>query len=181
MFNWRNLTAGEIGGWLLRGLLGGFLAGLAFIGMNMWFSTTVGKPFRGPLCTVASIAQGKAAILHHTANAGYGFGIHVGLSLLFGLIFAILTLPLLRWRNQEILSALGVGFGLLLFVVNFYGFARIFPAFQAPDKPFELATHAFFGALLSFAFYKPYLTGERADTRPAATGVVLGRSASPGL
>ena len=101
---------------LLRGAIGGVLAGLVFVGVTMWFAhSTGGTPYM-PLRMISTIVKGDAALAAGTTSPALGGVVHVVLSALFGMVFA-LAVPVFRTNGTVALA--GTVYGLLLYVVNF--------------------------------------------------------------
>ena len=167
----RAMTGSEaLGKRLIRGALGGFVAGLVFIGITMWFSDSLGNPAEGPLKLISTLVLGGDAMMTGDANAGLGFLVHSVLAAAFGMIFA-LAVPV--FGNNGTLALAGGIYGALLYVVNFQLIARagIERFLEGPNQPFELVIHIVFGHLLAVAFYS---AGRRRGERV----IDLGTSAS---
>lgn len=144
-------TPESLGKRLLRGAIGGFVAGLVFIGVTMWFVTITGGPANQPLNLISSLGLGADALQNGGANPLLGFVIHSVLSIVFGMIFALFV-PL--FKTNGTVAAAGGLFGIALFVINFLILAQtVVTQFKAPNLAFELLAHAVFGHLLAFAFY----------------------------
>jgi uncharacterized membrane protein YagU involved in acid resistance len=140
-----------MGARLVRGAIGGFLAGLVFIGVTMWFATTQGSAALGPAKMISTIALGAGALQGGSASAPLGVVIHVVLSIVYGMVFALFVG---KMRTNGTVALLGTVYGALLYVVNFLVLSPLlFPAFQMANQPFELLAHTVFGTLLAFAFY----------------------------
>jgi uncharacterized membrane protein YagU involved in acid resistance len=138
-------------GRLLRGAVGGVLAGVVFAGVTMWFAHSTGGKADMPLVMMATIVQGDAAMAAGTASPMVGVLVHLVLSALFGAGFA-LAVPLLGTNGT--VAVAGTAYGLLLYVVNFLVLAPLlFTTFKAANQPFEVFAHLVFGTLLSFAFF----------------------------
>jgi uncharacterized membrane protein YagU involved in acid resistance len=136
---------------LLRGAVGGVLAGAVFAGVTMWFAHSTGGKADMPLAMMATIVQGDAAMAAGTANPTVGVLVHLALSALFGAVFA-LAVP--RLRTNGTVAVAGTAYGLLLYVVNFLVLTPLlFTTFKAANQPFEVFAHMVFGTLLSFAFF----------------------------
>ena len=72
-------------------------------------------------------------------------GIHLALSVLYGLIFASVPLGISIFRA----AVMGAAFGLLLFLINLYGIAPIFfPWFLELRGGITVFSHVVFGAVL---------------------------------
>lgn len=136
--------------WLGWGLLSGFLAGVVFIALNSWFTTSMGKPALAPFKTVATLAQGPPP---PHATIWIGMVIHSVLAALFGLVFAALVAPMLRNHSAGWLLWAGLTYGGILYVVDFQVLSRFVPQFsallQVTNQPLELAVHLVFGAVLA--------------------------------
>lgn len=163
-------------GWLVRGALGGIAAGSAFLALTMWFATSVGDPARGPLLMISTIVKGDEAMMNGTASDSVGLAVHVGLSAVFGLVFAVAAS---RLRTNGALAAAGALYGVVLYLVNFKVFTPLaFPVFKMANQPFELAVHVVFGTLLSFALFRVSVpqraSSSRTPTPPAGVGAGAG-------
>lgn len=77
-----------------------------------------------------------------------GLGVHLALSLVYGAALV----PILRLLTLGRGIAAGVIFGLVLYLVNFYGFSAIFPWFVALRGPLQLVSHALFGGAVAATF-----------------------------
>ena len=136
---------------LLRGAVGGVAAGLVFAGVTMWFADSTGGPAEMPLRMMATIVQGDAAMAAGSTSPGLGVVVHLVLSALFGMAFA-LVVPRLRTNGTVALA--GTVYGLLLYMVNFLVLTPLlFTTFKAANQPFEVFAHVVFGTLLSFVFF----------------------------
>jgi uncharacterized membrane protein YagU involved in acid resistance len=140
-----------LAGRLLRGALGGVLAGLVFAGVTMWFAHSTGGKADMPLRMISTIVKGDAAMAAGTASPALGAVVHVALSALFGMVFA-LAVP--RFRTNGTVALAGTVYGLLLYVINFLVLTPLaFTVFRDANQPFEVFAHLVFGTLLSFAFF----------------------------
>jgi uncharacterized membrane protein YagU involved in acid resistance len=136
---------------LLRGAVGGVLAGLVFAGVTMWFADSTGGKPDMPLRMISTIVKGDGAMAAGTTSPALGAVVHVVLSALFGMVFA-LAVP--RFRTNGTVALAGTVYGLLLYVVNFLVLSPlVFTIFRNANQPFEVFAHLVFGTLLSFAFF----------------------------
>jgi hypothetical protein len=147
----------RLGQYLFVGVIGGFLAGVAFIALTSWFATSVGMPRLYPFRVVASLAQGPNNL---PANQLWvGMAIQAGLSAVFGLIFAIITAVI---RSATLVALAGLVYGAGIYIVDFQVLARVIPQFSAfrnVNQPFEASVHLVFGAVLAVLL----LIGARRD------------------
>jgi uncharacterized membrane protein YagU involved in acid resistance len=150
---------------LVRGAVGGVAAGLVFAAVTMWFADSTGGKAEMPLRMISTIVKGDQAMAAGTTSPALGVAVHVVLSALFGMVFA-LAVP--RFRTNGTVALAGTAYGLLLYVVNFLVLTPLwFPTFKAANQPFEVFAHLVFGTLLSFAFFG---SGARRGERALAIG-----------
>ena len=150
---------------LLRGAIGGIVAGIPFAVITMWFASTTGGGWLAPLKLISTIVLGADALQAGTAQPWVGVAVHMVLSALLGMAFGLIA-PTLRTNGTAAL--VGTVYGALLYVVNFLIIGNtILPQFQMPNQPFELVMHIVFGTLLSFFFYS---SGVRRNEAFLATG-----------
>jgi uncharacterized membrane protein YagU involved in acid resistance len=136
---------------LLRGAVGGVLAGMVFAAVTMWFTDSTAGKADMPLRMISTIVKGDQAMGAGTTSVGLGVLVHLVLSALFGMLFA-LAVP--RLRSNGTVALAGTLYGALLYVVNFVVLAPLaFTVFKMANQPFELFAHIVFGTLLSFAFF----------------------------
>ncbi len=115
----------------------------------MWFTASLGMGARMPLAMIAAMVQGQSSLTNGTADPAVGAVVHMVLSAAFGMAFALVAA---RVRSAALISAAGVGYGALLYLVNFVLVAPLlFPWFQDANQPFELVVHIVFGTLLALA------------------------------
>lgn len=139
----------NLGGLLSRGAIAGLVAGWGFILINMGWASSHGKPAVAPFLSISTIFYGTSAPLHNPMSVAVGVVMHLALSLLFGMVFA-LAVPFLR---RVWILALGAAvYGILLWVINFEIFGNtLFPWFTNPKGPpvyNEIWMHVIFGLVL---------------------------------
>ncbi|HET7327886.1 MAG TPA: hypothetical protein VFJ14_11455 [Nocardioidaceae bacterium] len=135
------------GQYLAMGVIGGFLAGVAFIALTSWFATTMGMARLAPFRLIASIIQGPEAAASGTADIWLGMVVHSVLAAVFGLAFALVTVGI---RSAILVALAGPLFGAIVYIVNFQVLARLFEqfsAFRGVNQPFEATVHLVYGAL----------------------------------
>lgn len=137
---------------LLRGVIGGIVAGIVFAGITMVFTAVTGPgPWAAPRM-IATIALGQEGFAP-TFAAGpvaLGLGIHMMLSVAYGAFFA-LVVPAFRTTAAILLG--GTAYGLLLYLANFQTISPMaFPIFGMANQAFEVLAHALFGLVLGVFF-----------------------------
>jgi uncharacterized membrane protein YagU involved in acid resistance len=144
-------AAEPLGRRLVRGAIGGIVAGIPFIVITMWFASTTGGGWLAPLNLISTVVLGADALQAGTAQPWVGVVVHTVISALLGMAFALVS-PALR-TNAAVAIAATV-YGVLVYVVNFLIVANtVLPQFKAPNDPFELVMHTVFGTILGFFFY----------------------------
>jgi uncharacterized membrane protein YagU involved in acid resistance len=139
-----------LGGRLVRGAIDGVVAGLVFAGVTMWFADSTGGKAEMPLRMISTIVKGDQAMAAGTTSPALGAVVHLALSALFGILFA-LAVP--RFRTNGTVALAGTVYG-LLYVLNFLVLTPlVFTTFRMANQPFEVVAHLVFGTLLSFAFF----------------------------
>ena len=83
--------------------------------------------------------------------------VHVGLSLIYGSIFAWVA-NRAGW-SLSASALIGVLFGLAIYSVNFYGMTAFFPWFETARNGISIFAHAVFGLVLGYSYRKlaPYV------------------------
>ncbi len=149
---YRRVFGEHLGDLLVCGAVAGFAAGLAFLLANMGYATTQGKPAVAPLMDISTIFHGTSQPASMTPTSDMiatGLVTHVALSIVFGMVFALLV-PFLR--NVLVLAAGGIAYGLAVYVVNFQILGNtVFEWFtnpKGPDQWFEVLIHGAFGLML---------------------------------
>ncbi len=131
----------------------GVIAGVVFMVLEMILVPLVagGSPW-GPPRMIAAILLGKG-VLPPPATFAVGpfmaaMIVHFALSILFGIILALFIRGLGTGRAVLV----GLGFGLVLYLVNFYAFTAVFPWFAAARTPVTIFTHLVFGGVAAWAY-----------------------------
>lgn len=109
---------------------------------------------------IAAIVLGRSALVPTTFDLGVvvlALAIHFALSIAYAAVLVLVLRRLVLWSALPI----GILFGLLLYVLNFYVFTLIFPWFAAMRTGMQLIAHAVFGGAIAASF-------EAMRRRPAA-------------
>lgn len=144
---------------LLRGAVGGVVAGAAFMGLMAWSSVAAGASPLDPFRSIATlVVTGETAELGRGAIF-IGAALHGVVVLAAGLLFALMA-PLLR-RHDALVGA-GIAYGGVLHLVNLLAFGQAtYPEFRQADAVLGLTASLLFGALLGASFARIRLPGER--------------------
>ena len=127
------------------------IAGIVFVIMEMVLIAAVGNGMVwGPPRMMAAIAMGEG-VLPPPATFDFvivmvGMIVHFILSIVLGLIlcWGIAKLRL----GMAMAIVVGLVFGLLVYLVNFYLMTGIFPWFEMARNPITISSHLVFGGLL---------------------------------
>ncbi|ELS57648.1 hypothetical protein STVIR_1386 [Streptomyces viridochromogenes Tue57] len=145
----------DVGGLLTRGAAAGLFAGTGFLLANMWYAVSQGAPGISPLYAISTVFHASDTPVANANEAILGLTVHVGLSLAFGMGFALLLVPLLRNAATLVVGALV--YGLALYVLNFQILGRtvfeFFTSPQGPDQLFEGLIHPLIFGLLLVPFF----------------------------
>lgn len=166
-----------LGDLIARGAIAGLFSGFVFLIANMGWAVKDDKPAVAPMIDISTIFHNQdmpkpvEALEFGPDNLVVGTTTHLTLSMVFGIGFALVAAAMLRDRGAGLLALGGIGYGLLLYVVNFQVLGRIvfewFTNPMGPDQGFEVFIHAVFGLLLV-----PFFLGAipRSPGRAASAG-----------
>lgn len=134
-----------------RGAVAGIVAGIVFVMVEMMLVMAVqGASPWAPPRMMAAIALGKEVLPPPaTFDAGIvmvGMMIHLVLSAVLGVVFAAVAGALKLSRPMAI--AVGAGFGLIVYLVDFYGFTAAFPWFAMARGWMTIMSHLVFGVAI---------------------------------
>lgn len=143
---------GPLDNWRLA-VSAGFIAGAVFLMYEMiMMATVMGESPWGPPRMMAAILLGQGVL---PPPATFSFGVvmvammlHFALSIAYAFILAEVV------QRQSLGAALatGVGAGLLLYLINFYGFTVLFPWFSMARNWVSITGHALFGLVAAWAY-----------------------------
>ena len=134
----------------------GLIAGLVFMAVEMvlvWLAMGM-NPFAPPQM-IAAIVMGPD-VLPDAIPPGsnilvllVGMLVHFALAVALAFVFKYLATALRL--NGTMLIVAGVVFGLIVYLVNFYGMSSFFPWFAMARNWISIAAHAIFGIVLAYA------------------------------
>lgn len=142
----------------------GLIAGAVFMMLEMVLVGTVGggSPW-GPPRMIAAMVMGQD-VLPPPATFDWGIMIvammiHLLLSVILGFV---LGWVISRWHlGLGAAIGLGLAFGLLIYVINFYGMTVVFPWFATARNAISIFAHAMFGLVLGWAYHAIAVPGRR--------------------
>ena len=131
----------------------GMIAGFIFLALEMFMVPVYGGGSAwGPPRMMAAIVLGKS-VLPPPATFDVGIlmaalGLHLALSVVYTVVFALAVSRL----NRGLALAIGGTGGLILYLVNFYGFTILFPWFAMARNWISIFGHIVFGLVAALAF-----------------------------
>lgn len=133
----------------------GLIAGAVFVVVEMLMvQFALGQSMWGPPRMIAAIAMGED-VLPPPATFDLGILIvalivHFILSIVFALILALL----IHRVGLGVALATGAAYGLVLYIVNFYGMTAIFPWFAMARNWVSIFAHILFGFVAAWSYQK---------------------------
>lgn len=100
----------------------------------------------------AAIVMGQGVLPPPASFDGAVMVVAAGIHFALSIGYALLLAPLVTGRTPPRCLGIGAAFGVLLFVVNLYGFTAVFPWFRAARDGITLVSHAVFGAAAAFCY-----------------------------
>lgn len=134
-------------------LWAGLIAGLVFVMAQMLMvALFLGQSAWGPPRMIAAIAMGPD-VLPPPATFDFGviavaMAIHFAVAIILAFVFAFIA----KGRSTGAAILIGVIFGLVLYLVNFYGMTAMFPWFAEARNWVTILAHAMFGAVLGWVY-----------------------------
>ena len=133
------------------------IAGVVFLILELALVATVGgESIWGPPRMIGAILLGEGVLpppaTFDLPSFVAALAVHFALSLIYGLIFALVA-DRAGW-SLGVASVVGLLFGLLLYAVNFYGMTAVFPWFAMARNEISIFAHAMFGLVLGYSYRK---------------------------
>ena len=137
----------------------GFAAGAVLMVLDLlWSSIVTGGPWRTSHM-IAPIFLGADAVQSTGFNFNFrvvaiALGVHYALGIVFGLILAAIMAPLQLDTTVRRALVTGAVFGLILYIVNFFGMVRLFPWLADLRGWATVAAHLVFGTVAALLYWK---------------------------
>lgn len=134
----------------------GLVAGIVFMMLEMVLVATLGggSPW-GPPRMIGAMLLGPEVL---PPPATFDVGVFLVAMVIHFILSIILAFPLAwvisRWR-LSLGASIGAGavFGLIIYLINFYGFTALFPWFANARTPITLVAHIVFGLVLGWTYH----------------------------
>ena len=143
------------------GLLAGIIAGLVFLVVEMALAPAVGANVFTPVRMIGAIALGPDVL---PPPATFDLGVLIAAMVVHFVLaaaYAALLGLFVRRQRPFVAALVGAGFGLILYLVNFFIFTGIFPWFALARNWVTVLAHLSFGiaAGLSYIWIAHRVTG----------------------
>ncbi len=131
----------------------GLIAGAVFMALEMMLVPLfLGDSAWAPPRMIAAIILGRDVL---PPPATFDFGIMMAALLVhftLAIIFAFILALVVAHTGAGTAVIVGAAFGIVLYVINFYGFTALFPWFAMARNILSLVLHAVFGAVLGWSY-----------------------------
>ncbi|WP_152649771.1 hypothetical protein [Demequina oxidasica] len=162
---------------MLRGAIGGLVAGVIFGLFQMWFLADAGVPADTIIHMIATIVQPDEYFAAGTTSLAVGWAVHVGLSVTYG---ALLGLLAAEFKSNASRVALAGFYGLVIYMFNFLLLVPLFyPVFEIANQPFEAVVHVVYGFLLAPFLVKWRGFTKKSDELPAIVAKAAANADQP--
>ena len=134
----------------------GIIAGAVFMMLDMVLVATLGGgSLWGPPRMIAAMVMGREVLPPPANFALVPMMVAMMIHLVMSIILAVVLGGMIsNWRLSLAASIIaGTLFGLLIYVVNFYGFTAIWPWFAMARNWISIFAHAMFGLVLGWAYH----------------------------
>ncbi|WP_019141861.1 hypothetical protein [Noviherbaspirillum massiliense] len=136
----------------------GFVAGAVLMVLEMlWSTNLMGATPWTMSHMIAAIVTGPDALQSHAFSVSIvalSLVIHYVLGIVFGMILAAIIAPFHLDSSPAMVLLVGAAYGLVLYLVNFYGMARIFTWFADVRGWPALIAHLIFGMVAAGMYWK---------------------------
>ena len=127
-------------------------AGAVFLVLMLALAPLMGMTPWAPTRLIAAITMGREALsppdTFDSGAVSAAIIIHFALSIVYALVFAFIA----KGRSRLTDTMLGAAFGLVVYLVNFYGFTYLFPWFAEARHWATIVSHVAFGAVLGYVY-----------------------------
>ena len=150
-------------------IVSGLAAGIVFMMLEMALVATVGgqSPW-GPPRMIAAMAMGKDVLPPPATFNLSIMMVAMMIHFITSIILAAILGGIISYRRMGLKTALvtGVGFGLLVYIVNFYLMTGAFPWFAMARGGIAIFSHVMFGLVLGWIYHA--MADPAAQTREEA-------------
>ncbi|HEX7120290.1 MAG TPA: hypothetical protein VF212_15965 [Longimicrobiales bacterium] len=143
----------------------GLIAGIVFITMTLTLvpAFRLGSPWE-VVRMIAAIVLGPDVLYPPTIFDAGIFAVAMALHFSLSTLYSIVRVWIVEGWLTRLPAFVQGAFGLVIYLINFYGFTRIFPWFIEARSWVVIFVHLSWGVVLPLAY--DGLTGRRAGSRP---------------
>lgn len=137
--------------------MAGFAAGVVFLVVEMVVLWLMGESPWGLPRMIGAIVMGPSVVSQAAPGAGImlvGLVVHFALSIVLGLILAVIMAPFSFDSSMGMASLAGAVFGVAVYWINFYGMTQVFPWFVEARSALSFLAHVVFGLVAADAYLK---------------------------
>jgi len=136
--------------------LSGLAGGVVFLILDMLAMMISGGSIAQPFRMIAAIVMGSDMLdISFNANIVLAAAVvHFALAVAMGLILSLIIAPFHFDSSMGMASAVGAIFGILVYLINFYGMTQFFPWFAEARNWMTVVAHIVFGIVLADAYLK---------------------------
>lgn len=150
-------------------VLSGLIAGLVFLILEMALVPLTGASIWAPPRMIAAIVMGPEVLSPLNIFDAGVFVVALVVHFVLSIIYAGVLGLFVRRQSFGISLAIGAGFGLLLYLVNFFVFTGVFPWFAMARNWVSALSHITFGAVAGVTYiWIAAQVGHRTTTPTAA-------------
>lgn len=134
-------------------IIAGLIAAVVFLILEMALLPLIGVSATAPLNMMAAMVMGTEVLPPAALTIGIfltAFIIHLALSIIYAFILA----AFINRRPSRQALTIGLIFGLVLFLVNFYIFTAFFPWFAEARNWVNVVAHLAFGATAAMVYIR---------------------------
>lgn len=131
----------------------GIIAGAVFMMLEMIMVPLFGggSPW-GPPRMIAAIGMGREVLPPPATFALVPLIVAMVIHFMLSIVFAVILTLIVSPFGLGVAVLVGAIFGLVLYLVNFYGFTALFPWFAMARNWITISTHLVFGAVAAWAY-----------------------------
>jgi uncharacterized membrane protein YagU involved in acid resistance len=139
--------------------LAGLIAGAIFLVLGVFLMTLVaGQGLMEPPRMIAAIILGRGALQSpHAFSVGIvlaAFVVHFALAIVLALIVSLIMVSFSLDSSMGMAALAGAVFGVVVYVINFYGMTQFFPWFAEARNWVSVLVHIVFGIVAAGVYMK---------------------------
>ncbi len=131
----------------------GIIAGAVFMMLEMVLVPVFlgGSPW-GPPRMIAAIGMGKSVLPPPDSFALVPVMVAMAIHFVLAVVLAVILALMVKRRGAGAALVIGAVFGLVIYLINFYGMTALFPWFAMARNWISIFAHVTFGAVAALAY-----------------------------